>query len=197
MKRIVRLCEQATAEQRGRALDWYPCARRVVGALALRHDEDPSRVAAVLAITSPMAQLVTNVDWTDTALATRGTVDVGRFPNRMMVAVRAILAGDVSPHEACSGPKVGPFYRAIMGDPDALVLDRWALRVSTGSGRDTIANLRLAERRYRRAAAELELALRETQALAWKVARDAATRSDGVRQTLIDIHEIENRILGS
>lgn len=185
------LYERATPEQVSLGMDWYPQALRVCRRIAERHGVPTRQAVAVMAVTSPDCQLITNVRWLDKALATRGAVPVGRYPARMTAAVRAILSGQVAPRLAVNGPKVGAFYRAILGDPDALVLDRWAIRMATNHvGKPTPAAMRDAEIAYRAFAFEIGLPLREAQAITWKVARDDMIRRDGVRVNQLDIHDI-------
>jgi hypothetical protein len=189
--KITSLCRSASDTQRSLGVDWYPCARRVVGLLAERHGRQPCEVAAVMAITSPATTLHANVNHTMAALG--GDYRVGRYPNVMGPKVREVLERRAPPDKVVSGPKVAAFFRAIMGDTDAVVLDRWAIRCALGPDAPPwgVTRMRKAEQRFRQAAAELGLTPRETQAVAWKVMRDTHRRGS------MDIHEIEQRILGS
>jgi hypothetical protein len=109
----------------------------------------------------------------------------------MTRACRAILSGEVSPGAGVGGPKVTAFYRAIIGDTDSVVLDRWALRAA-GHPRDTCTPLQY--RRYagtfREAAAECGETPREFQAIIWIVLRERYTRRNGTRVRLADIHNL-------
>jgi hypothetical protein len=189
MNPIVALYRTGTAEQLARGRSWYPNTMRHCGRIAQDTGMSLERVTAVLAITSPDAQLVTNLRWARAWAENPGT-KVGRYPGRMVRACwRAMALSD--PAEAVTGPKVRAFYDAILGDTDALVLDRWALRLATGSPATTVGNRREAERLYREAADELKENLRDLQAIIWTIGREAMTRPDGTRVKLVDIHDIE------
>jgi hypothetical protein len=73
-----------------------------------------------------------------------------------------------SPDAVLGGPKVRAFYRAILGDASAVVVDSWMLR-ACGHGRDTCT-----EKQYRAYARELAHCARlvgckpsEFQAIVW------------------------------
>ena len=186
---IVSLYLSGTDAQRDRGRAWYPTARRKCAAIARQNGSTTARVAAVLAITSPDAQLVTNLRWAREWAERPGT-KVGRYPTLMGAKCwRAWTA--TRPSEWVTGDKVRPFYNAIMGDTDALVLDRWALRLATGSDSTGAPNRRKAELLYRDAADELGENLRDLQAIVWTIGREAMTRPDGTRVKLVDIHDGE------
>lgn len=192
---ILALLGRATPAQRDHGADWYPAMRRVCARIARDTGTTTARAASVAAITSPDAQLVTNVRWTYRACT--GERPVGRYPARMVPLVDAVLAGTLPPLVAAQGPKVRPFYRAIMGDTDALVLDRWALRLATGSAELTAANRRAAQAVYAEACEASGLPPSTVQAIAWKVARDDMRRAGDTRVKLLDIHEIERDLNGT
>lgn len=187
--RLLALYDRATDAQLRHGRSWYGTARRVLAREARAHGATTAQAAAVFAITSPDAQLVHNLAWTREALRTNGAARVGRYPARMTAAVREALASR-RPGRYATGPKVRPFYRAIMGDRDALVLDRWALRAATGDDRPTVANRRTAEAAYREAAALRGESPRDFQAIVWTVARDDAVSARYGRVRYIDIHEL-------
>lgn len=189
MNQLVKLYREGTDAQRERGRAWYPATRRKCAAIARQHGSTTARVAAVLAITSPDVQLVTNLRWARAWAESPGT-KVGRYPGRMVAQCwKAWHAPQPSQH--VRGDKVRPFYDAIMGDTDALVLDRWALRLATGSAATTVGNRRAAEALYREAAEELGESVRDLQAIIWTIGREAMTRPDGARVRLVDIHDIE------
>ena len=181
---------RATPAQRERGREWYRDFRRECARIARETDTPLRRVVATAAITSPDARLSTNVSWTRQACVTRGAAKVGRYPNAMHARYAPILTGAVRPQDGVGGRKVTSFYRAILGDSDAVVLDRWALRAA-GHGRDTctdkqydaIAGL------YREAAFLMHETPAAFQAIVWIVLRDSAVRSDGARQGLTDLRE--------
>lgn len=149
------------------------------------------QAAAVMAITSRAAHLLTNMRWTEMALKSDGAISVGRFPNVMMPAVRAVLENPAAIKTCVSGPKVEPFYRAIMGDLDAVVLDRWAL-VAAGHtpgqrAPDDGPTRRLFEEAYRRAAKIVGMAARDFQAVIWIAVRETTETKRGFVPNLANI----------
>jgi phytoene/squalene synthetase len=169
----------ATAEQRRRGRRWYALAREWAEQLAERTGYTVEQVVAVLAITSAGAQLATNLRWTEQACETRGAARVGRFPNAMRPRILAVLASPEAAAEFVGGPKIGPFHRAILGDRDALVLDRWAIAAAMpGVDRDT-AHRELSkgrrdaiEQAYRSLAKRLRIKTADLQAVIWLQIRE-------------------------
>lgn len=176
-RRLLRCYRQADAAIKRRGREWYPTMRAILEDAAREHGYTLEQAVAVLSITSPGAQLVTNLDWTVTALRTAGAVDVGRWPNRMMPKVRAALADPAVAHEVVTGPKVAAFYRAILGDADSLVIDRWAAFAAGYDGAREGSDIAAAEWRtieaaYRRAARKVRRKVRDFQATVWIAARE-------------------------
>lgn len=159
--------------RRKRGKEWYPAAREIMESAARESGHTLEQAVAVMAITSPGAQLRTNIEWTKRALESNGAAKVGRFPNVMAPKIRAVLDDPDYAAEYVRGPKVGPFFRAILGDPNELVLDRWALYAAQGSGdRDTNHQLPAGardaiERAYRNAAKAVRCKVRDFQAAVW------------------------------
>ena len=183
--RLVADYRRATDEQRHRGRAWYPLMLATTRRIARETATTVARATATAAITSPDAQLATNVRWTREACATRGAARVGRYPTAMQARYAPILRGDVTPLAALTGDKVRAFYRAILGDTDAVVLDRHALRVA-GHHRDTATPVqyRRIAALYRAAAAEVGETPRDFQAILWIVQRERG------RAKLQDIHEL-------
>lgn len=186
---LVAIYRDATPAQIARGRDWYPGARRKCSAIARDTATPLRRVVGVLAVTSPDCQLATNLGWARKACDSPGA-SVGRYPARMSRVSAEIVRGERRPSDV-GGPKVAAFYRAIIGDTDAVVLDRWALRAA-GHTRDTAT-----PRQYDRIAADFREAAaivgetpRDFQAVIWIVLRDRLTRSDGTAVRLADIHEL-------
>lgn len=166
-----RRAEKSGRVSRGR--DWYPRMREILEAERGPHSLE--QAVAVFAITSQGAQLRANLEWTRRALA--GDTDVGRFPNRQGPRIREALADPETAHEACIGPKIAAFYSATVGDPDALVLDRWALFAALGEDydRDTGPSDKQraeCEEAYRRLAAKTGEEVRAIQAAIWLQVRE-------------------------
>jgi len=187
MQNIRTLFASATPEQRERGRAWYPAMRDACESIARETRTPLERTVACAAITSPGVQLKTNLAFTRSICAGG---EGGLYPARMIPACRRVLSGDVAPQDGVGGPKVTAFYRAILGDDDAVVLDRWALR-ALGHEKDGCT-----AKQYATYAATLRDAARETgetprtlQAILWIVLRDRHERG-GTRVKLADIHEL-------
>jgi hypothetical protein len=175
---LVALYAQASPAVRRRGRSWYPETNRRLRQIAAKTDSTTAHAAAVFAIVSPAVQLATALDWTEAIL--RGEREGGRYPNMQAPRIEAALATRY-PVKAVTGPKVNAFYRALMGDADALVLDRWAaFAAGFERGRDIPRAVRLRlEAAYRAAAAAVGETVRAFQAIVWIVARESTPRSDG------------------
>lgn len=169
----------ANPAQRRRGRTWYPTARAILEGVAADTGYTLDQAIAVMAITSPGAQVATNLGWTREALESDGRAKVGRFPNVMRPKIAAVLADPEYASAYVTGPKVGPFFQAIRGDDSALVLDRWAIYAAQGSGsreenhklrRDVRAAIVTA---YRNAARQARIRLRDFQAAVWIQTREA------------------------
>ncbi|MDE2101469.1 MAG: hypothetical protein KGL39_29760 [Patescibacteria group bacterium] len=179
-----------SAVKRGR--HWYRTARRECRAIAQDTGYSVAQVAAVMAITSPDAQLVTNIGWTRVACESDGAVTVGRYPGNMMPKIRAALGDRCRPGQYATGPKVSAFYRGIMGDRDALVVDRWAAFAAgyPRSAKLTTKARREIERAYHEAASRVGESLRDFQAIIWIAIRESTLtlrRGQLVPVKLVDI----------
>lgn len=166
---------RADSNIRRRGRHWYPTMRAILERTAAEYGYTLEQAVAVLAITSPGAQLVTNLRWTERALATDGNEPVGRFPNRVGPKIRAVLADPDLAHAQVTGPKVAPFYRAILGDTGALALDRWAAYAAGHAERDAdipAEHRRTIEQAYRSAARKVRRTVRDFQATIWIAARE-------------------------
>jgi hypothetical protein len=168
----------ADAATRRRGKQWYPAARAIMEEIAADTGYTLAQAVAVMAITSPGVMVSTNVRWTRDALESRGSASVGRFPNRMRPKIAAVLADPVAAEQYVNGPKVGAFFRAILG-ADELVLDRWAIFAATGTGdreenhklrRDVRAAMVTA---YKRAARQARCTVRDFQAAVWIATRES------------------------
>ena len=120
---LVALYAQASPAVRRRGRSWYPETQRRLRVIAERTGSTPAHAAAVFSIVSPMVQVMTALQWTEEIL--KGHRAYGAFPAQAPKIQRALASR--RPVHHVHGPKVNPFYRAIQGDTDALVLDRWAL----------------------------------------------------------------------
>jgi hypothetical protein len=183
--RLLTLYAEATDEQRANGREWYRRFATGCARIARETGTPLRRVVATAAITSPDAQLSTNLRWTREACATRGAALVGRYPRVMSAKYRPILSGEAAPGATVGGDKVTAFYRAILGDTDAVVLDRHALRAA-GHHRDraTPVQYRRIAALYREASARVGETPRDFQAVVWIVLRERG------RARLTDIHDL-------
>lgn len=179
----------ATPEQRSRGRQWYPRARQLMAELAERTGYTLEQAVAVLAITSPGVQLVMNLDWTRQALESRGAARVGRFPNAMAPKIAAVLADPELAREYVTGPKVGAFHRAILGDRDALVIDRWATAAGNVFRAQELPERtrRALDTAYRQLARRLRRSVRDLQAQVWIAVRESTPNAKGQVRALADI----------
>jgi hypothetical protein len=147
------------------------------------------QAVAVLAITSPGAQLVSNLQWTERALETNGRTRVGRFPNVMGAKIAAVLADADYAAEYVGGPKVGAFHRAILGDTSQLVIDRWATAAGNVFRSDALTegSRRTLDAAYRNLARRLRRNVRDLQAQVWIAVRESTPDSRGRVRALADI----------
>lgn len=187
-QRLLDLYREATPDQVARGRAWYDNFRAACKAMSHGYRTPLDRVVHVAAATSPACHVRTNLRWTREAVASGGTARVGRYPNAMAPRVTAALAGDF---EAVGGLKVQHFARAILGDRQAVVLDRWALR-AVGHDRDTCT-----PKQYVRFALEyFDSAVtvgehpRDFQAIVWIVLRERATASNGRPLGLADLNDL-------
>jgi len=177
----------ADADTIRRGREWYRAARRAVNEIARETGYSRAQVAAVLAITSPDAQLVSNIDWTRKACLNGGRT-AGRYPSDQLPKIRAALVSN-RPGQYVKGPKVNAFYRAIMGHEDVLVVDRWASFAAGGpKDRPPAAKARrVITEAYHRAAEIAGETVRDFQAIVWIQARENTARADGRFVRLQDI----------
>lgn len=182
---LLALYSEATPEQRANGRAWYGRYRAACARVARETGTPLRRVVATAAITSPDAQLSTNLRWTREACETRGAARVGRYPNAMRAKYGPILRGEARPVDTVGGDKVTAFYRASIGDTNAVVLDRHALRAA-GHHRDTATPVqyRRIEADYRAAAAAVGETPRDFQAIVWAVQRENG------RARLTDVHDL-------
>lgn len=169
----------ATPAQRERGRRWYDAARAACESIAADTGIALDRVAAVMAITSPDAKLVQNIAWTRAACeakARRRPLTAGRYPGDQLPKIaRALDQRRPNPGQYVTGPKVSAFFRAIMGDDDILVIDRWAA-YAAGFDRQKPPNAgqrAIIESAYRLAAHAVGESVRDFQAIVWIQTRES------------------------
>lgn len=106
---------------------WYRESKRTARALARKHGTTLATAAGVIAALSPRISWSVNVRAADLVLeGVRDTTQVAGFDSNVEKAFR--IADGERPLKVLGGPKVTAFYRAIMGDEDAAVVDVWMWR---------------------------------------------------------------------
>lgn len=183
---LLALYDQASPAVRRRGRTWYPETNRRLREIAERTGSSTAQAVAVFAIVSPEVQLLTALNWTEEIL--RGERKGGRYPNMQGARIQAALSTRY-PVKAITGPKVNPFYRAIMGDTTALVIDRWA---AYAAGHDRGADIPRAVRRdietaYRAAATAVGETVRAFQAIVWIIVRETTPKSNGIVPSYMDV----------
>lgn len=124
ISRLLSHWEAATAEVRAAGASWYREARRTARRVARQTGTTLARACGVLAAISPRLQWKHNVN-AGVALL-RGEPVSGVF-RASLAKARRILAGE-PPLGVLAGQKVRAFYRALMGDERAAVVDVWIAR---------------------------------------------------------------------
>ena len=177
----------ATDAQKERGRRWYDEARKACREIAKDTGYTATQVAAVLAITSPDAQLVHNVRWTRQACESGGAT-AGRYPADQLPKVRGALSDRRDPGQYVRGPKVAAFFAGIVGK-DELVIDRWAAYAAgaTKERAPVTAERHAIDAAYRRAAAIAGERIRDFQAIVWISVRESTTRRNGVTVRYSDI----------
>lgn len=169
---------------------WYTDGVPVVEAVADSLGVQPETLAEVIAITSPRVSVSRNM-----ALALRYLNDRERYAS----APGEVLRRDLGVIQATAsalqhwertgkirGPKTSAFARALLGDPDALVIDVWMSR-ALGVPQDrvtTLANRKKIAERIGAVARSLGWTIAETQAAIWAGVIPTWTDSRGRRKYL-------------
>ena len=156
-----------------KGLSWYPAAYDLVCRLSDLYSRSPRTVAGIVAALSQRARWEQNKIQAEICLQ-------GDRPYGVSLAVRKALQirSGAHPFDVLGprAPKVTAFYRALMGDMQAVVLDTWMLYAAKLSGH-TIRHMSLYQ--YEQLAyvlqCESELATLEPaafQAVVWCQVRD-------------------------
>lgn len=155
---------------------WYADARVLAASLAAGTPYTVAQTAGVIACLSP------NVKWAQNVRAATVLVSAhlaGASCESVRVGLRAsverawrVLDGDL---EAIAGPKVRPFWLAMLGDTEAVVLDVWAFRAAARRDYASGALRADVERAYREGAQRVGVSPREFQATVWVAVRGSAS----------------------
>ncbi len=201
---ILREYARASAEQRSAGSAWYPAAGRLVRGLADWSGQDPANVAAALAALSPRNPWLWNAQ--DCAVFSLAAGTIGApIPSATTFGANrrtawAFLTG--SADWRGSALKVRAFVRAILGDPDSVVVDVWAVRVATAGDRSAVtseADYRELAQAYQTAALELGLPARDLQAIVWLSAQArglGSSRRGGIQRAKRGTLSIVAELLG-
>lgn len=177
---IVDAYRDASPAQLRTGHEWYPSARVVVDTIAGIAGMDVARVTHALAALSPRNPWMWNVAdcYAFTMAASSGDPmpsTATTFGRNAVTAWDALTSSDARGHApwTSAAPKVRAFVRAILGDPDAVVVDVWAMRVATNGEMDAVRPndywaVRMA---YVAASLILFVAPRDVQAVTWLVAQ--------------------------
>lgn len=169
--KLINVWEHASEEDREAGAHWYDSARAVVRNLAERYNVSRSCVAGIVAATSPRIHWSRNIAVAESIL-TNGTA-TGVFKASLRKAQR-ILSGE-KPLKALKGPKVRAFYRALMGDNSAAVVDVWIAK-AVGWTKDLKQKAyERIEAALREAASKVGVAVAKFQAAVWVAIRGRST----------------------
>jgi len=162
--------EAADSVNGGLGGDWYAEARRQCRRMAREHGLGLHAVAGIVAALSPQLQWHVNLRVAEQVCAT-GEAQEGCLRQSEDKAVR-IRRGE-RPTDVLGGPKVRAFYRALLGDPDAAVIDTWMFQSvgwpegGTRGGR----HYEMVADALRDAARLVNLPVSELQAIVWTQVR--------------------------
>lgn len=170
--RLVTLYNSASVATRNAGATWYQTARKAARSMARDTGTTESVAAGVIAALSPRIHWVRNIKAARDVLATGKATGVFRVN---LAKARRILAGE-RPLAVLSGPKTRAFYRAIMGDESAAVIDVWMLRaVRFKGGKPSERDYNRITRLLAKAAALVKTTIAKLQAVVWSVIRGKAT----------------------
>lgn len=170
--RLVRIYQSAPQEVRYAGKTWYASARAEARSMAREHGTTEAVAAGVIAALSPRIHWVRNLYVARLLLA--GERVTGVFKTSLIKA-RRILAGE-RPLGVLSGPKTRAFYRAILGDQSAAVIDVWMLR-AVNYAKDKLRDHEydLITSALAKAARLVGTSIARMQAVVWAVVRGRAT----------------------
>ena len=125
--RLVALWHAADHAVRTAGVLWYRTARATVRRLARQNGTTQATAAGVVAALSPRLSWTYNVRAAEALLGSADHIP-GVF--RANLAKAQSIADGARPLTVLSGPKVRAFYRALMGDTSAAVVDVWTARAA-------------------------------------------------------------------
>jgi hypothetical protein len=170
--RINGFCEGLTGDEMSKGIYWWLGADIVLGSTqAAATSSNPlvsrDRLAAATAILSPMQPWGKNI-----LMVGRLAIDKNAPPQTFHKWWRKARTALWNPFfddmdRLATGPKVNAFYRALKGEGDAVVVDRWILRIVYPDDRGYPARVRRITQSIQRAAMLEQVTPRELQAAMW------------------------------
>lgn len=178
---------------------WYKNAFVACFEIAYRIRGDhitSDKCVGVVAALSPRCPWVVNLEWAEAVL--RRWAGGGNNPPAVSTRHLRGIAWDIakgkSPLKAIGGRKCRDFYRAISGEPIA-VIDTWAQYIATGENKNNLnraLRYELIQSAYVVAADRLGVSPRELQAITWVSVREREGRQfaepSGFRLTDAETH---------
>lgn len=171
-RRIKLTYSLATPAQLAEGASWYDDARHFCCEVSAEFRVSLETVAGIVSVLSPMTEWSLN--------KRRARAVLAGANSGMLNAAKAVAIRDgADPTTVVCGRKVTAFYRAILGDTGAIVIDRHAFDVAVGgrTNGDTrkvlerVGQYALFSEAYYRAATELGEAPAVVQAVTWTVHR--------------------------
>ena len=162
---------RATNDDRAAGATWYREARGAAVVIARETGVSVDTAAGVIAALSPRVRWDANLRMATDACAGRAYGALGTSKR----AASRIIAGE-NPADVLAGPKTNAFYRAIIGDDAAAVVDVWMVRAvgDDASKAPTRGRYREIAAAIATAAARVGVATTVFQATVWVAVRGAA-----------------------
>jgi hypothetical protein len=177
---IVEQWQSASAADLATGLDWYVRARTFAQSLGLSDRTGAGVVAALSPMNGWSANMTLARGLTERYLSGEPMPTRGFGLNANVRKAWRILDGE-DPGDVLSGQKVRAFFANIMGDPDAVTVDRWAARIARGNPADrgTVTARQYVDMAaaYREAAERVGVTPRDLQAAVWTHYRNRHARA--------------------
>ena len=164
---FVELYNAATPAERAEGKRWYDDAGSICACIAASTNNTVDNVAYAMSALSCNAAWDDNVTFTRRAAASHAAgrrEHVGTMRKNEAVAYAQL---DGARDKMFNGDKVNAFARAILGDPDAVVVDRWMYRAAGLRDDYSPRRFRRVEALIRHAAWQVGVSPRELQAVCW------------------------------
>lgn len=165
---ILRQYRQVDDETWVAGMNWYDEVFAMCERLGDQHGVGPAQVAAALAHLSPRIQWGRNVTLLEMLLASPERPS-GIFARSWSKALQALSSEDPLDTFGRTAYKTRAFAWAILGDPDAVVVDVWAARVAGAhdNAPKSLTGYTLLSEAYRRASRLVDITARDLQAVTW------------------------------